>query len=140
MKVGVPRETAPGERRVAIVPEVVRRLAGKGVEVVVEPGAGAGALIPDRLFEEAGAMLGDPWEADVVVTIGAQSADALSRLSAGQVLVGFLSPLTSPDTTRALAEAGVTDFTAASFQAPGGSVERTYELLANLAKAEPAGV
>ena len=54
MKVGVPRETAPGERRVAIVPEVVRRLGGKGVEVVVEPGAGAGALIPDRLFEEAG--------------------------------------------------------------------------------------
>src|SRR4029453_5803048 len=110
MKVGVPRETAPGERRVAIVPEVVRRLGGKGVEVVVEPGAGAGALIPDRLFEGAGATLGDPWGADVVVTIGAQTVDTLSRLSRGQVLIGFLAPLTSPDTTRALAEGGVTAF------------------------------
>jgi NAD(P) transhydrogenase subunit alpha len=110
MKVGVPRETAPGERRVAIVPEVVRRLGGKGVEVVVEPGAGAGALIPDRLFEEAGATLGDPWDADVVVTIGAQTAESLSRLHSGQVLVGFLAPLTSPDTTRALAGSGATAF------------------------------
>ena len=69
MTVGVPKETAAAERRVAIVPEVVRRLAGKGVEVVVEPGAGAEALIPDRLFEEAGATLGDPWGADVVVHV-----------------------------------------------------------------------
>jgi len=110
MKVGVPRETAPGERRVAIVPEVVRRLGGKGVEVIVEPGAGAGALIPDRLFEEAGATLGEPWDADVVVTIGAQTVETLSRLGRGQVLIGFLAPLTSPDTTRALAEGGVTAF------------------------------
>src|SRR4029453_3926260 len=86
MKVGVPRETAPGERRVAIVPEVVRRLGGKGVEVVVEPGAGAGALIPDRLFEEAGATLGDPWDADVVVTIGAQTGATPCPLGRGQAL------------------------------------------------------
>jgi H+-translocating NAD(P) transhydrogenase subunit alpha len=110
MKVGVPKETAAGERRVAIVPEVVRRLAGKGVEVVVEPGAGAEALIPDRLFEDAGATLGDPWGAEVVVTIGAPSVEQLERLDRGQVLVGFLAPLTSPDTTRVLADRGVTAF------------------------------
>jgi NAD(P) transhydrogenase subunit alpha len=110
MTVGVPKETAPGERRVAIVPEVVRRLGAKGVDVVVEPRAGQGAQIPDRLFEEAGAMLGDPWGAEVVVTIGALNVETVERLRVGQVLVGFLGPLTSPDTTRALAERGVTAF------------------------------
>ena len=110
MKVGVPKETAAGERRVAIVPEVVRRLAGKRVEVVVEPGAGAEALIPDRLYEEAGATLGEPWGAEVVVTIGAPSVERLERLDRGQVLIGFLAPLTSPETTRVLADRGVTAF------------------------------
>ena len=65
MQIGVPKETAEGERRVALVPEVVRKLtrgAGEGptaVEVLVERGAGAGALIPDEAFEEAGARLVD---------------------------------------------------------------------------------
>ena len=53
MLIGVPRETAPGERRVAMVPDVVKRLTSKGIEVVIEGGAGQGALIPDALFEEA---------------------------------------------------------------------------------------
>ena len=69
MTVGVPKETAPGERRVALVPDVVRRLKGKGVDVVVEAGAGAEALIPDRLYEDAGATIGDPWAADVVAKV-----------------------------------------------------------------------
>jgi NAD(P) transhydrogenase subunit alpha len=60
MVVGVPKETAPGERRVALVPEVVKRLQGKDIDVVVEAGAGERALIPDAVFEEAGASIGDP--------------------------------------------------------------------------------
>ena len=58
--IGVPRETAPGERRVALVPKVVERLCGAGLSVVVEAGAGAGALIADERYEEAGATIGDP--------------------------------------------------------------------------------
>jgi NAD(P) transhydrogenase subunit alpha len=110
MVVGVPKETAPGERRVAIVPDVVKRLAAKDVEVVVESGAGEAALIPDALFEEAGAKIGDPWSADVVVKVAAPSSDEIGKLADDAVLVGFLAPLTSPDTTRALADAKATAF------------------------------
>ena len=67
--IGVPRENAPGERRVALVPKVVERLCGAGLSVVVETEAGAGALIPDEHYEEAGATIGDPWRADVVVKV-----------------------------------------------------------------------
>ena len=110
MVVGVPKETAPGERRVAMVPDVVKRLAAKDVEVVVEAGAGEAALIPDALFEEAGAKIGDPWSADVVVKVAAPSEEELGKLSESSILVGFLAPLTSPETTRALADAKATAF------------------------------
>src|ERR1700750_2837644 len=104
MVVGVPKETADGERRVAIVPDVVKRLQAKDVEVVVESGAGEAALIPDALFEEAGAKIGDPWSADVVVKVAAPTKDEIGKLGESSILVGFLAPLTSPDTTRALAD------------------------------------
>jgi NAD(P) transhydrogenase subunit alpha len=110
MKVGVPRESADGERRVALVPEVVKRLGGRGVEVVVEAGAGERALIPDALFTDAGAALGDPWGADVVVKVAPPSPEEIGRLQRGGVLVGFLAPRTQPETLQALAEAGVTAF------------------------------
>src|SRR4051795_12044926 len=110
MVVGVPKETADGERRVAMVPDVVKRLGAKDVEVVVEPGAGEAALIPDALFEEAGAKTGDPWSADVVVKVAAPTSEEIGKLGDGSILVGFLAPLTSPETTRALADAKVTAF------------------------------
>src|SRR5918911_1849616 len=110
MVVGVPKETADGERRVAMVPDVVKRLGAKDVEVVVESGAGEAALIPDALFEEAGAKIGDPWGADVVVKVAAPTPDEIGKLGDGSILVGFLAPLTSPETTRALADAKVTAF------------------------------
>jgi NAD(P) transhydrogenase subunit alpha len=110
MRVGVPKETAEGERRVALVPEVVRKLVGKDLEVVVEPGAGDGALIPDGAFAEAGAQLGDPWSADVVAKVAAPSAEEIGRLGGETVLIGFLGPLTNADTTRALAQRGTTAF------------------------------
>src|SRR5439155_15784890 len=93
MRVGVPQESAAGERRVALVPEVVRKLGAKGVEVVVEAGAGAGALLNDRLFEDAGARIGDPWGADVVVKVAVPSTAEIGKLREGAVLVGFLAPL-----------------------------------------------
>src|ERR671927_1323117 len=110
MVVGVPKETAPGERRVALVPEVVKRLQGKDIDVVVEAGAGERALIPDAVFEEAGASIGDPWGADVVAKVAPPTSEEIGRLRSGGVLVGFLAPLSAPDTVRALAEAGVTAF------------------------------
>jgi NAD(P) transhydrogenase subunit alpha len=113
MRVGVPKETAERERRVALVPEVVRKLTQKEHEVVVETGAGQGAMIPDALFEEAGAKIADAdavWGADVVVKVAPPSAEEVARLSSDGVLIGFLQPLTAPDTVRALAQSGATAF------------------------------
>src|SRR3954465_10268785 len=98
MVVGVPKETADGERRVAMVPDVVKRLGGKDVEVLVGSGAGEAALIPDALFEEAGAKIGDPWSADVVVKVAAPSSDEIGKGGDGPVLVGSPAPLTAPHT------------------------------------------
>ena len=109
MRIGVPTETAPGERRVALVPDIVRKLAGQGHEVVVEPGAGAGAGLPDDLFTEAGATTGDPWQADAVVKVAPPSAEEAGKLGGG-VVVGFLAPLTDPDGVQRLAERGATAF------------------------------
>jgi NAD(P) transhydrogenase subunit alpha len=112
MKVGVPKETAEGERRVALVPEVVRKLTAKDFEVVVQPGAGEDAMLSDEAFEEAGAEISDDiWGADVVVKVDAPSDEEIAKLgSADTVLIGFLGPLSNPHTTSALAEAGVTSF------------------------------
>ena len=106
MRVGVPKETAPGERRVALVPETVGRL-GEGVAVVVEDGAGLEAGFPDAAYTDAGALIGDPWEGDVVVKVAAPSADEAARLRDGQVLVAFLAPLTDAEGVARLAAAGV---------------------------------
>ncbi|MEA2449940.1 MAG: H+-translocating transhydrogenase subunit alpha [Thermoleophilaceae bacterium] len=110
MKLGVPNQAGQGETRVSIVPEVVRRLEKLGVEVVVEAGAGEHAHHPDAEYEEAGASIGDAWGAEVVAVVRAPTADAIGKLSADSVLIGFLGPLTDPDTTRALASQGVTSF------------------------------
>jgi H+-translocating NAD(P) transhydrogenase subunit alpha len=113
MRVGVPKETAERERRVALVPEVVRKLTQKEYEVIVETGAGQGAMIPDALFEDAGAKIADTaavWGADVVVKVAPPSAEESARLSSDGVLIGFLAPLTAPDTVRALAHSGATAF------------------------------
>jgi NAD(P) transhydrogenase subunit alpha len=108
--VGVPRETAPGERRAALVPQVVGRLTSRGITVVAEPGVGLGALIPDERYTAAGAVLGDPWSADAVLKVAPPTLDEIGRLRRGTVLVGFLAPLTSPETVAALRGAGVHGF------------------------------
>jgi proton-translocating NAD(P)+ transhydrogenase subunit alpha len=106
MRVGIPRETAVDERRVALVPETVGRL-GEGIEVVVEEGAGDEAAFDDAAYREAGATIGSPWEADVVAKVAAPTADEVSRLHEGQVLIGFLQPLTDHDGIERLTRAGV---------------------------------
>jgi NAD(P) transhydrogenase subunit alpha len=108
MRVGVPKETAAGERRVALVPEIVSKL--DGIDVVVEPGAGESASFTDEAFTEAGATLGDPWTADLVAKVRKPSEDELGWLRDGQVLIGFLQPLTDPEGIEKLASRGVTAF------------------------------
>jgi len=118
MRIGVLKETADGERRVALVPEVVGKLtrpAGEAATapvVLVQRGAGAGALIPDEAFAEAGAELVDeaPLDADVVVKVAAPSAEEIARLGSETTLIGFLGPLTNGEGVQALAAAGVTSF------------------------------
>ncbi|HEY2217431.1 MAG TPA: NAD(P)(+) transhydrogenase (Re/Si-specific) subunit alpha, partial [Solirubrobacteraceae bacterium] len=114
MRIGVPKETAGGEHRVALVPEVVSKLKAKGLDIVVQSGAGTDALVPDAAFAEAGAELtqnaADVWGADVVVTIAPPDPEQIRSLGQGSILIGFLAPLSSPQTTKALADAGATAF------------------------------
>src|SRR5436305_4564346 len=110
MRVGVTCESTTGERRVALVPETVAKLVAAGFEIVVEPGAGAPASFPDADYTEAGASLGDPWAADAVVKVRKPSAEEIAKLRSGQVLVGFLEPLSDPAGLEALAGRGVTAF------------------------------
>ena len=113
MKVGVLNENDGSERRVALVPEIVKKMARKEIGVVVERGAGERAGITDDQFTEAGATVGsaeDVYAADVVARVSLPSSDDIGKLKRDSVLIGFLAPLTSPDTARALASQGVTSF------------------------------
>ena len=112
MKVGVARETAPGERRVALVPEALGKLKTAGLEILVESGAGAGASIPDSAYEEAGASIVKTdalyKEADVILKVAKPSSSEVKKLRSGQAVVGFLQPLIDPKLAAELAKRGVT--------------------------------
>src|SRR3979411_1047232 len=95
--IGVPRETAPGECRVALVPKVVERLCGVGLSVVVEAGAGAGAMIHDEHYAGARATIGDPWVAAVVVKVNPPPDDEINLLKPGSIMTGFLAPRSRPE-------------------------------------------
>jgi NAD(P) transhydrogenase subunit alpha len=114
MKIGVPKETVDGERRVALVPDVVKSLKrNEHVDVLVERGAGEAAGHPDSFYEQAGAELVDAaaaWSADVVLRVAAPSSEEIARLNADQLLIAHLSPWTAAEGNRALAAAGVTSF------------------------------
>lgn len=105
--IGVVRESADGERRVALVPKAVSALAARGLDVVVESGAGENALLPDALYEKAGATIGDAWSADVVVKVAPPTADEVAKLKSGQTLIGFLAPRNADTVVPVLKEAGV---------------------------------
>jgi NAD(P) transhydrogenase subunit alpha len=111
VRIGVPRELEPGERRVALVPDAVSRLGGAGFEVVVEPGAGAEASFSDAAYSEAGASVSDAaWDVDAVVKVRKPSVEEVGRLHSGQVLIGFLEPLTDLTGIERLGERGVHAF------------------------------
>ena len=109
MKIGVPRETASGEKRVALVPETVAKLVKRGLEVVVEAGAGVPATYADAEYEKAGAKIGDPWTGDLVLKVQKESASGATKLKEGATLVSFLYPLQNTDVVQAIArrKAGV---------------------------------
>ena len=111
MRIGVPTETAAGERRVALVPEIVGKLVPAGFEVLVQRGAGEAASFPDAAYEEAGARLVDDWaDAEAVVKVQKPSDEEAGRLRDRQVLIGFLQPLTDSEGIERLAQRGVIAF------------------------------
>ena len=111
MRVGVPRETAAGERRVALVPESVPKLTAVGVDVVVERGAGHESSFPDDAYEEAGAQVVESaLDADAVVKVAPPSQQEADALRSDAVLIGFLAPLTDKEGIERLQAKGVTAF------------------------------
>ncbi len=112
MKVAVVKESAPGERRVAMVPDTVPKLVAAGAEVLVENGAGEGAWFPDSAYAQAGAAVVSTAElykgADVILTVTRPDPKAIARMRAGQTVVGMLSTLIDPGLARDLAAQGVT--------------------------------
>ena len=114
MRIGVPKETAQGELRVALVPEVVGKLVNAGHEVLVQRGAGDGALIPDEQYTAVGATTVDSaaeaFGADIVVKVAAPSPEETELLGSSTVLVGFLAPLTNGEGVTAIARTGATSF------------------------------
>ena len=115
MKVAIPKERTPEERRVALVPDTATKLKAASLDVSVESGAGAGAYITDEAYEAAGvkvvktaeSLLGD---ADAVLKVQAPSTDEVGLLKSGSVLISFLQPATEADVVKALAKRGVTAF------------------------------
>jgi NAD(P) transhydrogenase subunit alpha len=112
MKVGVARETAPGERRVALVPEALGKLTAAGLEILVETGAGAGSSIPDSAYTDAGAKVVSAVEmyaqADVILRVQKPSSSEAAILRSGQTVIGLLQPLLDPALMGLLASRGVT--------------------------------
>ena len=112
MKIGVPKETAAGERRVALAPSAVSRLSSAGTDVVIESGAGAESFFGDEQYEQSGADTAAAIYglADLVVKVQGPSADEISSMDEGTILIGSLQPLVEHETTRSLADAGITSF------------------------------
>lgn len=113
MRIVVPAEIQPGERRVAIVPDVVRRYRRAGLQVTVQSGAGVQALAPDDAFVAAGAEVVDGVEAasvDVLLHVRPLNRAIVGKLKPGAITVGFCSPSTELKTVRALQDGGITSF------------------------------
>ena len=112
MKAAVIKETAPGERRVALVPDALAKLRPAGIDVLVERGAGDSAWLTDAAYADAGASIVSAAElyrsADVILTVTKPPAEMVGNLRQGQAVIGMLSPLTDPELAAALAARGVT--------------------------------
>ncbi len=113
MRVAVPKEIKDGEKRVALVPDIISKLSKAGLEVVIESGAGLTAQASDKDFEAAGAVIksGDVLkDADVVLSVQPLTPAQMSSLKKGAITISFLSPTGSADSITAAASAGVTAF------------------------------
>ena len=120
MKIAVAREIEVGERRVALVPDIVARLVKQGIEVLVEAGAGERAFFSDAAYEAAGAkIISDTaalwYEADILLKVGIpqereEGGSEIELLREGAVLIGFLNPLGQPDIAQRLADRRITAF------------------------------
>ena len=112
MKVGVAKETAPGERRVALVPEALGKLQAAGCEILVESGAGAGSAFLDGAYADAGATVVSTdqlyAQSEVILKVAKPSVAEAGKLRSGQAVVGFLAPLIDPTLAQDLAGKGVT--------------------------------
>jgi len=113
MRIAVPKEIEPGEARIAIVPETVKRLGKKGIEVSVESGAGEGARFADDEYKEAGATIEPSVEAllaaaDVVVKVHRPTPEEIAKIREGAALVSLLYPLLNPDLVVTLAARNIT--------------------------------
>ncbi|MGW0631453.1 Re/Si-specific NAD(P)(+) transhydrogenase subunit alpha [Streptomyces sp. NPDC002758] len=107
-RMGVVAESVPGETRVAATPATVRLLLGLGYEVVVEPEAGEASGFADQAYVDAGAEVGEAWDADVVLKVNAPSGSEIARLREGATVVALLAPAQNPELLQALADADVT--------------------------------
>jgi NAD(P) transhydrogenase subunit alpha len=114
VSVGVPRETAPGERRVALIPDTVKKLTSSGVQVKVERGAGEASSHADEAYEAAGATIvpdaQQAFDAAVVIKVQKPSADELALLPSGSTLIALLQPMTNLDLVQDLADKRITAF------------------------------
>ena len=111
MRVAVPKETRPGEKRVALVPDIISKLTKAGLEVTIESGAGVAADFSDAQFTAAGATVtsGDVTSsADVVLSVQPLAPDAIKSLKKGAITISFLSPTTAADSIDAAVSANVT--------------------------------
>jgi NAD(P) transhydrogenase subunit alpha len=140
MKAGVVKESAPGERRVALVPDAVAKLRAAGIEVLLERGAGEGAWLSDSLYADAGATIVSAAElyrdADIVLTVTKPPADVVGLLRPGQAVIGMLAPLVDPELAAALAAQGVT---AISLDRMPRTLTRTQPMDALSSQANVAG-
>lgn len=115
MRVGIPKEILTNERRVAAVPETVTKMVKSGMEVVVEAGAGAGAFIIDREFEQAGATIAGNAQAvlstaEIILKVNKPTVEEISQMNEGTLLIGLLQPLASREIVKRLADRKITAF------------------------------
>ncbi|OHT92516.1 Re/Si-specific NAD(P)(+) transhydrogenase subunit alpha [Mycobacterium syngnathidarum] len=108
MLIGIPRESLPGETRVAATPQTVGQIIKLGYAVVVEGGAGAASSFSDSAYVEAGAEIGTPWDADVVLKVNAPDDSEIGKLRDGATLVSLISPALKPELVEKLSTRPIT--------------------------------
>ncbi|KLI05665.1 NAD(P) transhydrogenase subunit alpha [Mycolicibacterium conceptionense] len=108
MLIGIPRESLPGETRVAATPQTVGQIIKLGYAVVVESGAGAASSFSDAAYVEAGAEIGDAWDADVVLKVNAPDDAEIGKLRDGATLVSLISPALKPELVEKLSARPIT--------------------------------